>query len=130
MISLADTFEKMDNVRNFMETRKTREVCWKEARLSIVHSKGSVSPVYGSILGDEFARYTIRACMSQHSKVRCVSDVAFYGFIAQLMGYLALKQILLSTSIILIIIFLQLPRVVILIFLLFARKHRKKVERE
>lgn len=84
MIPIVDTFDKMDDVGNPIDKRKTREVRWKEARLSLAHPKGSVSPTYGSTLGaqdeagDQLANCTILAGMDQHSKVHCVGDGALW----------------------------------------------------
>jgi len=43
----------LDDTGNSIDKRKTREVRWREARLSLAHPKGSVSPTYGSTLGDQ-----------------------------------------------------------------------------
>jgi len=82
MIPIVDTFDKTDMEGKAIDKRKTREVRWQEARLSLAHPKGSVSPVYRSTLGDpdevgdQLAHCATLAGMDQHSKVHCVGDGA------------------------------------------------------
>lgn len=52
MIPIVDTFDKADDEGRAIDKRKTREVRWKEARLSLAHPKGSVSPVFGATSDD------------------------------------------------------------------------------
>jgi hypothetical protein len=64
------------------DRRKTRTVCWKEARLSLVHPKGSVTPVFSANMGtpeeagDDMLRTAIRAGLGSKTKVHCVGDGA------------------------------------------------------
>ncbi|MCP4460897.1 MAG: ISKra4 family transposase [Cytophagales bacterium] len=82
MIPIVDTFSKTDDDGKAIDKRKTREVRWEEARLSIAHAKGSISPVFGATsgnvdeAGDQLAHCAILAGMDQHSKVHCVGDGA------------------------------------------------------
>lgn len=84
MVPIVDTFDKMDDVGNSIDKRKTREVRWKEARLSLAHPKGSVSPIYGSTLGDQdeagdqLVNCAILSGMDEHSQVHCVGDGALW----------------------------------------------------
>jgi hypothetical protein len=60
------------------DKRKTRSVRWKEARLILAHSKGSLDPVFGATLGDTedagdyLAHCCIRAGIGTKTKVHCV----------------------------------------------------------
>ncbi len=82
MVPIVDTFDKADEEGKPIDKRKTREVRWKEARLTLAHPKGSVSPVFGSTLGDQdeagdqLANCSIVAGTGQQSKVHCVGDGA------------------------------------------------------
>ena len=82
MIPIVDTFDKADDEGRAIDKRKTREVRWKEARLSLAHPKGSVSPVFGATsgevdeAGDQLAHCAILAGMDKDSKVHCVGDGA------------------------------------------------------
>ena len=82
MIPIVDTFDKIDDEGKPTGKRKTREVRWDEARLSLSHTKGSVSPVFGATscdtdeAEDQLAHCAISAAVDQHSKVHCVGDGA------------------------------------------------------
>jgi hypothetical protein len=82
MIPIVDTFEKTDEQGKPIDKRKTREVRWTEARLSLAHPKGSLTPVFGATLGDQdeagdqLAHCAIRAGIGEHSKLHCVGDGA------------------------------------------------------
>ena len=86
MVPIVDTFEKTDEGGKLIDKRKTRQVRWKEARLTLSHPKGSVSPVYGSTLGgpdeagDQLAHCAILAGMDQRSKIHCVGDGALWVY--------------------------------------------------
>ncbi|HBZ57160.1 MAG TPA: ISKra4 family transposase [Syntrophobacteraceae bacterium] len=64
------------------DRRKDRRVEWKEARLTLAHSKGCVSPVYGVTLGgadqagDLLLDCAIRAGCGAITRVHCVGDGA------------------------------------------------------
>ena len=65
-----------------VDLRKTRRVCWKEARLGPVHEPGSVTPVFGAALGSTEAageamlRAAIQAGMGRKTKVHALGDGA------------------------------------------------------
>jgi len=65
-----------------VDRRKTRKLCWKEARLTLVHPKGSVTPVFSATMeapdqvGDDMLRVAIRAGLGSKTKVHCVGDGA------------------------------------------------------
>lgn len=67
---------------NATDQRKTRTVCWKEARLALAYPKGSVNPVFGAAIGDtedagdHLANCAIRAGIGEKSKVHCCGDGA------------------------------------------------------
>lgn len=64
------------------DRRKRRKVCWKEARLSLAHSLGSVSPIFDATLGgaeetgDQLLNCAILAGGGENSKIHCVGDGA------------------------------------------------------
>lgn len=64
------------------DRRKDRRLEWKEARLTLAHPKGSVSPVYGVTLGgpdeagDVLLDCAIRAGLGVETQVHCVGDGA------------------------------------------------------
>jgi len=64
------------------DRRKERRLEWKEARLTLAHPKGSVSPVYGVTLGspdetgDLLLDCAIRAGLGANTRVHCVGDGA------------------------------------------------------
>jgi hypothetical protein len=82
MIPIVDTFEKTDEQGKAIDKRKTREVRWTEARLSLAHPKGSLTPVFGATLGDQdeagnqLAHCVILSGAGQQSKLHCVGDGA------------------------------------------------------
>jgi len=94
LIPLVDTFEKKDEEGRSLDKRETREVRWKEARLSLAHPEGSLSPVYGGTLGDpdeagdQLAHCAIVAGIDRHSNVHCVGDGAvwIYGRVDRVFG--------------------------------------------
>ena len=66
-----------------IDRRKTREVGWKEARLSLARPLGSVETVYETMLlgdvddaGDRMAHCAITAGAGENTKIHCVSDGA------------------------------------------------------
>jgi hypothetical protein len=66
-----------------IDRRKTREVGWKEARLSLARPLGSVETVYetmflGSVddAGDRMAHCAIQAGAGENTEIHCVSDGA------------------------------------------------------
>jgi len=82
MIPIVDTFEKTDEQGKAIDKRKTREVRWTEARLSLAHPKGSLTPVFGATLGDQdeagnqLAHCAILSGAGEQSKLHCVGDGA------------------------------------------------------
>lgn len=81
MIPIVETAEPAESDQK-VDRRKTRTVCWKEARLSLVHPKGSVTPVFSATMGtpeqvgDDMLRAAVRAGLGSKTKVHCVSDGA------------------------------------------------------
>jgi hypothetical protein len=69
-----------------VDRRKTRQVGWKEARLSLVHAPGSVTPVFGASVGppeeagETLLRAAIQAGLGRNTKIHVVGDGA--GWIA------------------------------------------------
>ena len=65
-----------------VDRRKTRRVCWKEARLSLVHEPGSVTPVFGATrgtaeeAGQEMLRAAVQAGLGRKTKIHAVGDGA------------------------------------------------------
>ena len=64
------------------ERRQTRQVRWKEARLSLAHAQGAVTPTFAATLGepeavgDQLLDCAIRAGLGQPSRVHSVGDGA------------------------------------------------------
>ena len=64
------------------DCRKTRTVGWHEARLSLAHAQGSVSPVFAATLGtvdeagDQLLHCAIQAGLGKDTQVHCVGDGA------------------------------------------------------
>ena len=81
MIPVVETAEA-DGQSPKVDRRKTRRVCWKETRLSLVHAPGSVTPVFGATLGPPEAagqamlRAAVEAGMGRKTKVHAVGDGA------------------------------------------------------
>jgi hypothetical protein len=81
MIPLVETAEP-DQQHPKVDRRTTRQVCWKEARLSLVHEPGSVTPVFGATLGgceeagQAMLRAAVQAGLGRQTKVHAVSDGA------------------------------------------------------
>jgi hypothetical protein len=65
-----------------VDRRKAKQVGYKEARLTIAHAQGSVSPVFGATMGstreagDHLAHCAIRAGVGQQTRVHCLGDGA------------------------------------------------------
>jgi hypothetical protein len=65
-----------------VDRRKTRTVGWNEARLSLVHQPGSVTPVFGATMGtvdeagEQLWRAAIRAGAGTQTKFHCLGDGA------------------------------------------------------
>lgn len=64
------------------DRRKTRTVGWQEARLSLAHAQGSMSPVFAATLGsvdeagDQLRCCALQAGLGKHTRVHCVGDGA------------------------------------------------------
>ena len=64
------------------DDRKRRKVGWKEARLSLAHPLGSVTPIFDATLGgtdetgDQLLNCAILAGGGENSKIHCVGDGA------------------------------------------------------
>jgi hypothetical protein len=62
--------------------RKRRRLGWKEARLSLAHAQGSVTPIFNATMGgpdtagDQLRDCVIRAGASSRSTIHCVGDGA------------------------------------------------------
>jgi hypothetical protein len=80
-IPIVETAEPVEDGPH-RDRRKTRKLCWKEARLTLVHPKGSVTPVFSATLGtpeqvgDDMLRAAVRAGLGSKTKVHCVGDGA------------------------------------------------------
>lgn len=66
-----------------VDRRKTRQLDWKEARLSLAKPKGSVNVVYGAIYlggvedaGNQMAHCAVRAGAGENTEIHCVGDGA------------------------------------------------------
>jgi len=65
-----------------VDRRTTRRVGWKEARLSLVHEPGAVTPVFGATLGppeaagEAMLRAAVAAGLGRKTKVHAVGDGA------------------------------------------------------
>lgn len=81
MVPIVKTVDKSDD-GDSVDRRKTRKVCWKEARLTLSHPKDSTSPIFGSTMGEpdeagnHLADCAIRTGMGQKTKVHCIGDGA------------------------------------------------------
>ncbi len=66
------------------DRRKTRAVCWREARLALAHEVGSMTPRFGATLGgvekagDCFAICVAQTGGGQQTHLHCVSDGAVW----------------------------------------------------
>jgi hypothetical protein len=64
------------------DRRKTRTLMWKEARLSLAHKPGSVTPFFGATMGNvdkagqQLRQCAIRAGAGRQTKLHCVGDGA------------------------------------------------------
>ena len=81
MIPVVETAESNDpNAK--ADRRKTRQVGWKEARLTLVHAPGSVTPVFGATVGpppqvgQTLLRAAVQAGLGRNTNVHAVSDGA------------------------------------------------------
>ncbi len=78
MIPIVETFCTPDS----LDRRKHKTLCWKEARLSLAHAKGSVTPVFSGTLDSvEIAGKQLLSCVqrvgaTEKTKVHCVGDGA------------------------------------------------------
>ncbi|MGA7930766.1 MAG: UPF0236 family protein [Candidatus Sulfotelmatobacter sp.] len=67
-----------------VDRRKTRQVCWKEARLALAHEPGSVTPIFGATLGSvEEAGERLAVCALEvgagsQTKIHGVGDGAVW----------------------------------------------------
>ena len=83
MIPLVDTADPTA-VDPAVDRRKTRQVRWKEARLSLAHAQGTVTPVFAATLGevdevgDQLLDCAIRAGLGKTSQVHGVGDGALW----------------------------------------------------
>ncbi len=65
-----------------VDCRTTRQVGWKEARLSLVHEPGALTPVFGATVGppeeagQDLLRAAVQAGLGRKTKVPAVSDGA------------------------------------------------------
>jgi hypothetical protein len=81
MIPLVDTAAPTAEAGG-RDRRKTRQVRWKEARLSLAHAQGAVTPTFAATLGepdavgDQLLDCAIRAGLGQTSRVHSVGDGA------------------------------------------------------
>jgi hypothetical protein len=81
MLPVVETAEPNDQ-SPAVDRRKTRQVCWKEARLSLVHAPGSVTPVFGATVGaceeagETLLRTAVQAGLGRKTRVHVVSDGA------------------------------------------------------
>jgi hypothetical protein len=85
MIPIVETYvpeELIDNQNASVDRRKYKRLFWKEARLSMAHAKGSVTPVFaGTMNSVEVAGQQLLSCVQQagateKTKVHCVGDGA------------------------------------------------------
>lgn len=81
MVPIADTADETSEGEP-ADRRKTRKTRWKEARLTLTHPEGSVSPFFGCTLGgpdeagDQLLNCAIRSGLGQDTKVHCLGDGA------------------------------------------------------
>lgn len=65
-----------------VDRRKTKQVGYKEGRLTIAYAQGSVSPIFGATMGstqeagDHLAHCAIRAGAGQQTRMHCLGDGA------------------------------------------------------
>ena len=84
MIPLVDTAAPPRAGEEGGDRRKTRQVRWKEARLSLAHAQGSVTPRFAATLGDpdtvggQMRDCAIRVGLGQTSQVPSVGDGALW----------------------------------------------------
>ena len=81
MIPVVETAEP-NGQRPAVDRRKTRQVGWKEARLSLVHEPGAATPVFGATVGsceeagETLLRTAVQAGLGRKTKVHAVGDGA------------------------------------------------------
>ena len=81
MIPLVDTAAPASEAAG-SDRRKTRQVRWKEARLSLAHAQGSVTPRFATtlgspdVVGDQLLDCAIRVGLGHTSRVHSVGDGA------------------------------------------------------
>ena len=81
MMPVVETAEPNDQ-SPAVDRRTTRQVGWKEARLSLVHAPGSVTPVFGATVGaceeagQSLLRTAVQAGLGRKTRVHVVSDGA------------------------------------------------------
>lgn len=81
MIPIVETAEAQQKGEK-VDRRKTRTVRWHEARLSLAHEAGSVTPVFGATTGtaeeagEQMFRCAVRAGAGLKTRVHCVGDGA------------------------------------------------------
>jgi hypothetical protein len=81
MVPIVETTAAMDNSEK-IDCRKSRKVEWKEARLCLAHPQGSMTPVYGAIIGtpeqagDQLLHCAIQAGLGTDTKVHGLGDGA------------------------------------------------------
>lgn len=81
MIPIVDVGEDVADGK-LSDRRKTRRCRWKEARLMLAHTKGSVFPFFGCTLGgpdeagDGLLNCAIHAGMGRQTEVHCIGDGA------------------------------------------------------
>ena len=81
MIPVVETAESNDQSAK-VDRRKTRQVGWKEARLTLVHAPGSVTPVFGAIVGppdqvgETLLRTAVQAGLGRNTQVHALGDGA------------------------------------------------------
>jgi hypothetical protein len=83
MLPVVETAEPMPGEAP-VDRRKTRKVCWKEARLVLAHEPGSVTPVFGATLGgveeagERLAVCALEAGGGSRTKIHGVGDGAVW----------------------------------------------------
>lgn len=84
MIPIVETYapEKIEASDKLPDRRKNKRLFWKEARLSLAHAKGSMTPVFsGTMDSVEVAGHQLLSCVNaagatEKTKVHCVGDGA------------------------------------------------------
>jgi hypothetical protein len=85
MIPIVETFTVLDSSsdkKDSQDRRKHKRLFWKEARLSMAHAKGSITPIFaGTMDSVEVAGKQLLMCVKQAgatetSRVHCVGDGA------------------------------------------------------